>query len=62
VINGFTHSHSQIDLVAKYILSQEEHHKKSPFSKEYFEILEKNNVQFKDEYVFEFFDNIHGWD
>jgi REP element-mobilizing transposase RayT len=25
---AFTHSHSQIDLVAKYILSQEEHHKK----------------------------------
>jgi putative transposase len=27
---AFTHSHSQIDLVAKYILSQEEHHKKRP--------------------------------
>jgi len=25
---AFTHSHSQIDLVVKYILSQEEHHKK----------------------------------
>ena len=59
---AFTHSHSQIDLVAKYILSQEEHHKKRPFREEYFEILEKNNVQFKDEYVFEFFDDVHGWD
>lgn len=49
---AFTYSHSQIDLVAKYFLSQEE----------YFEILEKNNVQFKDEYVFEFFDGIQGWD
>jgi hypothetical protein len=33
-----------------------------PFREEYFEILEKNNVQFKDEYVFEFFDDVHGWD
>ena len=59
---AFTHSHSQIDIVAKYILSQEEHHKKRSFSEEYFEILEKNSVQFKDEYVFEFFDDVHGWD
>ena len=59
---AFTHSHSQIDLVVKYILSQEEHHKKRPFREEYFEILEKNEVQFKDEYVFEFFNDIDGWD
>jgi len=59
---AFTHSHSQIDLVVKYILSQEEHHKKRSFREEYFEILEKNEVQFKDEYVFEFFNGIDGWD
>ena len=62
VMVPFTHSHSQIDLVAKYILSQEEHHKKRPFREEYLEILEKNEVQFKDEYVFEFFNDIDGWD
>ena len=49
---AFTHSHSQIELVAKYILSQEEHHKKKSFKEEYFEILEKNNVEFKEEYLF----------
>jgi hypothetical protein len=48
--------------VAKYILSQEEHHRKKLFKEEYFEILEENNVQFKDEYVFEFFNDIKGWD
>jgi len=58
---AFTHSHSQIDPVTKYILSQEEHHKKKPFKKEYFEILEKNNVEFKEEYVFEFFSDIYDW-
>jgi putative transposase len=52
---AFTHSHSQIDLVAKYVLSQDEHHKKRSFKEEYFEILEKNDVEFKEEYVFEFF-------
>jgi len=44
---AFTHSHSQIDPVAKYILSQEEHHKKKPF---------------KEEYLFEFFSDIYDWD
>jgi putative transposase len=55
---AFTHSHSQIDLVAKYILSQEEHHKKRSFKEEYFEIMENNDVEFKEEYVFEFFADI----
>ncbi len=59
---AFTHSRSQIDTVAKYILSQEEHHKKKPFKEEYLEILQKNNVEFNQEYLFEFFDDIFGWD
>jgi putative transposase len=59
---AFTHSHSQIDTVAKYILSQDDHHKKKRFKEEYFEILEKNNVEFKEEYLFEFFSDIYDWD
>ena len=59
---AFTHSHSQIDILVKYILSQQEPHKKRTFREEYLEILEKNEVQFKDEYVFEFFNDIVGWD
>jgi hypothetical protein len=59
---AFTHSYSQIDLVAKYILSQEKHHKKRPFREEYLEILDKNDIKFKDEYVFEFFNDINGWE
>lgn len=58
---AFTYSHSQIDNVAKYILSQEEHHKKKAFKDEYFKILKKNNIEFKDEYIFEFFDIINDW-
>ena len=59
---SFTHSHSQIDPVAKYVLSQEEHHKKKPFKEEYFEMLKKNNVEFKEEYLFDFFSDIYGWE
>jgi len=58
---AFTHSHSQIEAVVKYVLSQAEHHKKKPFKEEYFEMLEKNNVEFKEEYVFEFFSDIYDW-
>ena len=57
----FTHSRSQIDTVVKYILSQEEHHKKRPFKEEYLEMLEKNDVEFSQEYVFEFFEDIYDW-
>ena len=59
---AFTYSHSQIDTLAKYILSQEEHHKKKPFNEEYLELLEKNSVDFNQEYMFEFFSDIYEWD
>jgi len=55
---AFTHSHSQIDFVVKYILSQEEHHKKQSFRKEYLEMLEKNEVLFDHEYLFDYFEDI----
>ncbi len=53
---AFSHSRSQIDTVIKYILNQEKHHKKRPFKEEYLEILRKNEIEFKDEYVFNFFE------
>lgn len=59
---AFTHSHSQLDSVIKYILSQEEHHQKKPFKEEYFEILKKNNVEFKEEYLFEFLNDTYDMD
>jgi len=59
---AFTHSRSQIDIVIKYIMSQEEHHKRKPFKEEYLEILEKNNVEFNQKYLFEFFSDIYDWD
>ena len=51
---AFTHSRSQLDTVVKYILNQEEHHKKRTFREEYLDILAKNEIEFKDEFLFDF--------
>ena len=53
---AFTHSKSQIETVINYILNQENHHKKKSFREEYLEILRKNDIQFDEKYVFEFFE------
>ena len=49
----------QIDTVVNYILTQEQHHKTKSFKEEYLEILTKNGVEFKEEYLFDFFQDIY---
>lgn len=53
---AYTHSRSQINQVVNYIENQERHHQKKSFKEEYTDILVKNGVEFKDEYMFEFFE------
>ena len=53
---AFSYSKSSVDAVVKYILNQEEHHKKQTFREEYLEILAKNDISYKEEYLFDFFD------
>lgn len=53
---GFSYSRSQRDGVIKYIMNQEEHHKKVTFKEEYFKILRSFDIEFKEQYLFEFFD------
>lgn len=50
---AFSYSHSSLDNVIGYINNQKEHHKKRSFKEEYIDFLEKFNVEFKDEYLFE---------
>jgi REP element-mobilizing transposase RayT len=50
---AFSYSKSQIDSVIKYILSQEEHHKKTTFREEYFDFLKKFEIDYDEKYVFE---------
>lgn len=50
---AFSYSKSQIDTVAKYILNQEEHHKKKTFKEEYIDFLQKFEVEYDEKYLFE---------
>jgi len=50
---AFTISQSHIDRVVKYILNQEQHHKKNTFKDEYVEFLNIYQIDFKSEYLFE---------
>lgn len=50
----FSYSHSHIDRVYKYILNQEEHHRNKSFRDEYLEFLRQFEIEFKEEYVFDF--------
>ena len=52
----FSYSQSQKDVVIKYIMNQEEHHKKQTFRDEYYSFLKKFNIEHDDKYVFDFFD------
>lgn len=49
----FSYSHSQIDAVYNYILNQEKHHRKKSFKEEYLEFLDKFNVEYKHEFLFD---------
>jgi len=50
---AFSHSRSQIDQVANYILKQEEHHKRKTFKEEYLDMLHKFEVEFDEKFLFE---------
>ncbi len=53
---GFSYSKSQRNSVIKYIMQQEEHHKKQSFRTEYLNLLKKYDIKFENNYVFNFFD------
>ena len=53
---AFTYSRSQIDTVIKYILNQQQHHKKRTFRDEYIEFLNKYGIEYNEKYLFEFYD------
>ncbi len=50
---AFSYSHSALDAVIKYVDNQKEHHCKKTFREEYVGFLKKFEVEFKDEYLFE---------
>lgn len=52
---AFSYSHSQLTDVIQYINNQKEHHRKQTFRDEYLAFLNAFAVEFKNEYLFEWF-------
>ena len=50
----FSYSRSHIDRVCRYIINQEEHHRKKSFREEYLEFLQKFEVPYEERYLFDF--------
>ena len=50
----FSHGYRENDTVIKYIKNQEQHHQKRSFKKEYLQLLDAFEIDFKDEYLFDF--------
>ncbi len=50
---AFSYSHSQLGDVINYIINQEQHHQKTSFKDEYLETLVKFDIDFADEYLFD---------
>lgn len=51
---AFTLGQSQIPRIVNYIKNQEEHHKKKTFKNEYIAFLKAYEIEFKNEYLFDF--------
>ncbi len=54
---AFSYSKSSVDSVVKYILNQEEHHKKKAFKEDYLDFLEKFEIKYDPKYLFEWIEN-----
>jgi putative transposase len=53
---AFTVGHRELDSVYKYILNQKEHHKEKNFKNEYFQMLTDHEIEYNNDYLFEFYD------
>ncbi len=53
---AFSYSHSHRDQVVKYIENQQKHHENISFKEEYMNFLNKFEIDFSGEYLFEFYE------
>jgi putative transposase len=53
---AFSFARSQRDIVIKYIMNQEEHHRTKTFKEEYLKMLNDFEIEFDEKYVFEFYE------
>ena len=54
---AFSYSHSQLTDVIRYIEIQKKHHQKRTFKEEYLAFLKAFEIEYKDEYLFEWIDD-----
>ena len=52
---AFSYSKSQLNKVIKHIENQPIHHKKTSFRDEYLSILKKSDIQYDDQFIFDFY-------
>ena len=53
---GFSYGRFQLDKIYNYIQNQEKHHEKISFKDEYYQFLEKFEILFNENYLFDFWD------
>jgi len=53
---AFSYAKSHRDIVIKYIMNQEEHHRVKSFKEEYIKMLTDFDVVYEDKYLFEFYE------
>jgi REP element-mobilizing transposase RayT len=54
---GFTYGRSQLDHVYQYVKNQEAHHAKKTFREEYLEFLNKFEVRYDEQFLFDFWED-----
>lgn len=54
---AFSYSISQLDDVIRYIQNQEDHHRETSFKDEYLKYLKRFEIEFDENYVFEWIDD-----
>ena len=52
---AFSYAKSQRNIIINYISNQEEHHRTKSFEEEYIKMLDDFEVDYKDKYLFEFY-------
>lgn len=55
----FSISRTHVEALIQYIKNQKEHHKKTTFQEEYIHLLEKNNIDYVQEYLSVFFEGLY---
>jgi REP element-mobilizing transposase RayT len=51
---AFSYGNRDITMIYNYVMNQKEHHKKKKFKDEYMELLKEFEIEFKEEYLFDF--------